>query len=177
MFIPIVSLLTGVLGWRLIPDLILRVLLPYFHRLYSFVLRRPAPAPGSPLWQTHRRFLYALVVFSYMIYNFEKAANAIGPNYYEMLGVTPTADDHALRMGFRAFAKKHHPDRGGPDKLFVKVRSAYEALKNPVTRFAYDRCAALCRLSDSSVDCVDTALALMRWNGVTKETSAPWGTM
>ena len=69
---------------------------------------------------------------------------SIGKNYYEMLGVPPTANDSALKAGFRAFARKYHPDRAGPEAeaLFMEVRDAYEALKNPVSRFAYDRFAA-----------------------------------
>ncbi|KAJ3534260.1 hypothetical protein NM688_g7162 [Phlebia brevispora] len=76
-----------------------------------------------------------------MVYTFEKAATSIGPNYYELLGVLPTADEAALKSGFRAFAKKYHPDRAGPaaEPLFMEVRDAYEALKDPITRFAYDR--------------------------------------
>lgn len=76
-----------------------------------------------------------------MVYTFDNAATSIGPNYYEMLGIPPTADDSALKYAFRAFARKYHPDRAGPDAepLFMEVRDAYEALKNPVTRFAYDR--------------------------------------
>lgn len=69
---------------------------------------------------------------------------SIGANYYEMLGVLPTADEGALKAGFRSFARKYHPDRAGPqaEAIFMEVRSAFDALKNPVTRFAYDRCVA-----------------------------------
>ena len=76
-----------------------------------------------------------------MTYTFEQAATSIGPNYYELLGVLPTADEAGLKAGFRAFARKHHPDRAGPEAepLFMEIRDAYEALKNPITRFAYDR--------------------------------------
>lgn len=65
----------------------------------------------------------------------------MSPNLYETLGVYPTADDTALKTAFRQFAKKNHPDRVGPqgESLFMEVRDAYDALKNPITRFAYDR--------------------------------------
>lgn len=65
------------------------------------------------------------------------------PNYYEILGVAPAADENALKLAFRQFAKRYHPDRVGPqgEALFIRVRDAFEALKNPTVRFAYDRLA------------------------------------
>lgn len=129
------------LGWRFVPDIASRVLLGYFHKFYASVFRRQPPPANSSLYNTHRRYMYALVVLCYMTYTFHKTATSIGPNYYEMLGVSPNADEAALKGGFRAFARKYHPDRTGPqgETLFMEVRDAYEALKDPVTRFAYDR--------------------------------------
>ena len=129
------------IGWRTLPNMAADFLLPHFHKFYRATLRRQSPAPGTPLYLQHRRWMYALVVFGYAMYNFYNAATSIGPNYYEMLGVNPAADDAGLKAGFRAFARKYHPDRAGPqfETLFMEVRDAYEALKDPVTRFAYDR--------------------------------------
>jgi DnaJ-domain-containing protein 1 len=137
----VVKTLGSWVGWRYIPDIISGQLLVYVHRLYPSVLGRQPPAPGTPDYIKHRRYLYALVVFSYAIYTFHQAATAIGPNFYELLGVSPTADEATLKAGFRAFARRYHPDRAGPDAepLFMQVRDAYEALKKPTTRFAYDR--------------------------------------
>lgn len=63
------------------------------------------------------------------------------PNFYELLGVGPDADETALKQAFRSFARRNHPDRVGSqgEALFVEIRDAYEALKDPVKRFAYDR--------------------------------------
>lgn len=70
------------------------------------------------------------------------ASSGLGQNFYELLGVDPRSDEGALKAGFRAFARKNHPDRIGPggEALFIDVRDAFEALKDPVVRFAYDRC-------------------------------------
>jgi curved DNA-binding protein CbpA len=72
------------------------------------------------------------------------------PNYYEILGVAPSADENALKLAFRQFAKRYHPDRVGPqgEALFITVRDAFEALKNPTVRFAYDRLASVSRTHD-----------------------------
>ena len=62
-------------------------------------------------------------------------------NFYEILGVGPDADDQALKVAFRTFARRNHPDRVGSKgaPLFIAVRDAFEALSDPVKRFAYDR--------------------------------------
>lgn len=64
-------------------------------------------------------------------------------NFYQILGVPPIVDDAGLKLAFRQFAKQHHPDRPGVGtagtELFMLVRNAFEALKDPTVRFAYDR--------------------------------------
>lgn len=65
----------------------------------------------------------------------------MAPSFYEILGVAPNVDENGLKLAFRAFAKKNHPDKVGAEgvDLFMQVRDAFEALKDPVVRFAYDR--------------------------------------
>lgn len=135
------SIISSLVGWQFIPDFATRQLLPYFHQGYTTIFGRPSPPPGTPQYARHYRYVYALVVTSYLIYNFRGAALSMPPNYYEILGVSPTSDDSGLKSAFRQFAKKYHPDRVGPqgEGLFMEVRDAFEALKNPTTRFAYDR--------------------------------------
>lgn len=135
------KVLASWVGWRYIPNVVSSQLLPVFHRLYAIVLRRQPPSPNTPLYHTHRRYIYALVVLGYALYAFSQAATAITPNLYEVLGIPPTADDATMKASFRNFAKVYHPDKAGPqsETYFMEVRTAYEALKNPVTRFAYDR--------------------------------------
>jgi DnaJ-class molecular chaperone len=65
------------------------------------------------------------------------------PNFYQILSVPHAVDEAGLKAAFRQFAKKNHPDRPGVgrhgEELFIMVRDVYEALKDPVVRFAYDR--------------------------------------
>ncbi|KAI0079848.1 DnaJ-domain-containing protein [Panus rudis PR-1116 ss-1] len=135
------TVLTSLIGWTFLPDFASRQLLPYFHRGYTSVTSRPAPPPGTPQYARHYRNVYAFVVLSYLLYNFVQAAFSLEPNYYEILGVPPNADEATLKVAFRQFAKRNHPDRVGPEgeTLFIQVRDAFEALKNPTTRLAYDR--------------------------------------
>ena len=64
-------------------------------------------------------------------------------DFYETLGVSRDADDKALKAAFRKLAVKHHPDKNPGDHTaevkFKEVSAAYECLKDPQKRAAYDR--------------------------------------
>ena len=46
--------------------------------------------------------------------------------WHEVLGVPPNADAPAIRNAYRALAKIHHPDNGGVEADFKKLRAAYD---------------------------------------------------
>src|SRR3954453_19566031 len=64
-------------------------------------------------------------------------------DYYDLLGVPRGADDAAIKTAYRKLAKEHHPDRhnGCSDKeaQFKSINEAYDVLKDPQKRAAYDR--------------------------------------
>ena len=64
-------------------------------------------------------------------------------DYYEVLGVGRDADERALKSAFRKLAMKYHPDRNPDDpqaeSSFKEINEAYDALKDPDKRAAYDR--------------------------------------
>ncbi|TEB38104.1 hypothetical protein FA13DRAFT_1681484 [Coprinellus micaceus] len=130
-------------GWSVIPDLATRHTLQFIYStpLLHRTLRLKPSAPNTPTYRRHYGILFAVVVLGYLLYTLvEKAVNA-PENFYETLGVGPGVDEGGLKLAFRQFAKKYHPDRvgkGGEEK-FMEVRKLVEALKNPTVRFAYDR--------------------------------------
>lgn len=134
----------GLIGWTIIPDLATRQLLSFTHKTLSNKFPRfTQPAPGTPGYRKHYAYTFAFVVLGYLFYNMVQSARALPQNFYEILGVAPNVDENGLKIAFRQFAKKYHPDRPGVGddgtQLFMMVREVFEALKNPVVRFAYDR--------------------------------------
>jgi len=63
--------------------------------------------------------------------------------YYETLSVERTATETDIKAAFRKHAMQCHPDRNPGDKdaehRFKEVNEAYEVLKDPEKRAAYDR--------------------------------------
>ena len=63
--------------------------------------------------------------------------------YYETLAIDRTASDGEIKAAFRKYAMQYHPDRNPGDKTsehrFKEINEAYEVLKDPDKRAAYDR--------------------------------------
>lgn len=64
-------------------------------------------------------------------------------DYYDVLGLGRSANDQDIKLAFRRLAKEYHPDCNPGDcdaeMRFKEVNEAYEALKDPRKRAAYDR--------------------------------------
>jgi len=59
-------------------------------------------------------------------------------NYYELLELSPNANQETIERTFRYLATKHHPDAGGDRARFSELMKAFETLKDPASRAAYD---------------------------------------
>ncbi|WNH53067.1 DnaJ C-terminal domain-containing protein [Stenotrophomonas oahuensis] len=66
-------------------------------------------------------------------------------DYYATLGVEPSAGDAEIKTAYRRLARKYHPDvskEAGAEEKFKAVNEAYEALRDPQKRAAYDQLKA-----------------------------------
>jgi hypothetical protein len=63
-------------------------------------------------------------------------------DYYEVLGVEPSASSAALRVAFREAVLRHHPDRAPSSEIATRRTSilnrAWAELRDPVRRLHYD---------------------------------------
>jgi molecular chaperone DnaJ len=64
-------------------------------------------------------------------------------DYYDLLGVSRSANDQELKQAYRRLAIKYHPDKNPDDKdaeeRFKEVAEAYQVLSSPDLRSRYDR--------------------------------------
>ena len=49
-------------------------------------------------------------------------------SHYEVLGLSPAADERAVRRAYRTLLKEHHPDQGGSRERFLRIKTAYEEI-------------------------------------------------
>ena len=64
-------------------------------------------------------------------------------DYYEVLGVTRTADNAEIKKAYRVLAKKYHPDmnpgNAEAEKKFKEASEAYAVLSDADKRRQYDQ--------------------------------------
>lgn len=67
----------------------------------------------------------------------------IRPDFYAVLGITPTASADDIRQAFRDLARQYHPDANPHDpnaaEHFKVINEAYRVLGTPQLRTAYDQ--------------------------------------
>ena len=60
------------------------------------------------------------------------------PTHYEVLGVQSTSEQEVIDAAYKALMRKYHPDRAGDNERSQQINAAYEVLRSPIKRKAYD---------------------------------------
>eukprot|EP00123_Amoebidium_parasiticum_P009169 comp19297_c1_seq1/m.22144 comp19297_c1_seq1/g.22144 ORF comp19297_c1_seq1/g.22144 comp19297_c1_seq1/m.22144 type:complete len:363 (-) comp19297_c1_seq1:194-1282(-) len=64
-------------------------------------------------------------------------------DYYDILGVSPSATDAEIKKAYRKLAREHHPDKNKgneeANETFQKIAEAYEVLSDSEKRNTYDQ--------------------------------------
>ncbi len=67
----------------------------------------------------------------------------VDQDFYQLLGLNRGSDDAAIKAAYRRLAKECHPDRHGgcpeQEAKFKSISQAYDVLRDPQKRAAYDR--------------------------------------
>ncbi|KAJ5180830.1 hypothetical protein N7492_004040 [Penicillium capsulatum] len=141
----VLALILPYAGWAFLPNYATTFLQSVY---YGITIRagEPRPQPGTPRYDRHRRRIFIFVITSYLLYTLYEAFHQVqvAGDYYQVLGVSPFADERTIKSRFRRLAAQHHPDKigldgGGSESYFMFLRQAQETLADPVKRFAYDR--------------------------------------
>lgn len=70
------------------------------------------------------------------------AGRSPGPTHYETLGVARNASPAQIRAAYRDAARRLHPDAGGSAAAMQRLNVAWNVLRDPGRRAAYDRTLA-----------------------------------
>ncbi|KAI8808784.1 hypothetical protein BJ742DRAFT_807558 [Cladochytrium replicatum] len=113
---------------------------------YSFVYRGTPPQPHEPKYRLHWNRIFTTIVLGYLFYTLVQVERSFPPNFYQHLNLDRrTFNSKDLRGNYRALSLMYHPDKaqnqGDPtsELRYLTIRKAYETLKDPVYRAAYER--------------------------------------
>ena len=73
-----------------------------------------------------------------------------GVDPYATLGVSRDADQSRIHAAYREGVRRTHPDAGGSSAAFEDVQEAYELLRDPGRRAAWDRASPAPRVRSSA---------------------------
>ena len=71
---------------------------------------------------------FARVYYEVYIHNGLIDAPIYDPGLLDRIGLSPVADEEAVKKRFRELAMKYHPDKGGDPTKFIELMSVYREL-------------------------------------------------
>ncbi|KAK4503706.1 hypothetical protein PRZ48_004621 [Zasmidium cellare] len=138
--------LVSLAGWYFLPSLVTGYVQT---ALYAIFIRAgdPKPAPGSPAFIKHRRWIQITCIVLYLLYTIYEADYQLlkEGDFYTLLNVPHSADDRTIQSKFRRLTVQYHPDKASLadkpayEQIYIRLKLARDTLVDPAKRFAYDR--------------------------------------
>ena len=92
---------------------------------------------------THGSIIYASLRLPGGMNSFRGNIQESNETFYDILGISNTANIQQIKESFKKGAKKFHPDKNPEnpraEEIFKKLAEAYETLSHPVRRNFYDK--------------------------------------
>lgn len=92
----------------------------------------------SQVYRCRLPFFLVIFILFFNISIVQVKASAGKKSYYDILGVSKTADKKDIKKAYRKLALRHHPDKGGDEEKFKEISKAYDTLSDPDQRQLYD---------------------------------------
>ena len=73
---------------------------------------------------------------------------------YEELDLTPDCSFEDIKQQYRTLARLHHPDLGGDEEKFKRIKFAYEVLSDPLRRKQYDETKSTTQPTDANKEAI-----------------------
>jgi curved DNA-binding protein CbpA len=99
-------------------------------------------------------------------------------SYYEILGVPPTASEAEIRRAYARLVRQYHPDNNPGDpkavEMTILINEAWEVLRDPVRRSAYDEAFRRSQRASTQVyDPVPSLEELLRYAAASSHHNPP----
>lgn len=98
-------------------------------------------------------YVYVLYFLSTLVFTLA------GRDFYQILGVSRSANTNEIKKAYRKLAKTLHPDKNKDDpdasQKFQDLGAAYEALADPEKRELFDRCGEDCLKKEGMMNNAD----------------------
>ncbi|RKO88361.1 hypothetical protein BDK51DRAFT_32511 [Blyttiomyces helicus] len=115
---------------------------------YRTFHRGSIPAEGDKKFRKHFNVIYVGVVIAYLAYTFVQVERDLPPSLYTYLDLSPSFTPQELRTQWKAMSLTYHPDKvqyataeekAWSEAIYIRLRQAYETLKDPTMKSVYDR--------------------------------------
>ena len=81
---------------------------------------------------------------------------------YQLLDLPRNATFEEIKQKYRQLAQQNHPDKGGDEELFKKIKNAYEVLSDPERRKLYDDVGEINSLKSAKEEALNEVVNCLR---------------